>query len=237
MLIRYYLVSDNRFVDVELMSDEIVTQYTHMLTKRIGISILDCDFMRLEDELEEMMENGVTNVHIDVMDTSFVGNLTFGPCVLNKILKHEFVFDIHMMVNDPIVLLPLIDLSNVFVVTVHHEASEKMQAIEYLREKGVMAGIAISPETRVEEVDLKDVGFALVMSVNPGFGGQQLKRECVCKIDQIKKQGKLAGVDGGLNESSIAMVMNADYAVVGSGYFRAEDRREYLGKITRRFLG
>ncbi|KAM0672131.1 ribulose-5-phosphate 3-epimerase [Ordospora colligata] len=208
-----------------------------MLNKRIGISILDCDFMRLEDELGEMMENGVTNVHIDVMDTSFVGNLTFGPCVLNRILKHEFVFDIHMMIEDPIVLLPLIDLSNVFVVTVHQEASGKKKAIEYLRDNGVMAGIAINPETRVEEVDLSDAGFSLVMTVNPGFGGQQFKSECVCKIDQIKKQGKLVGVDGGLNASNIAMVKDADYVVVGSGYFRAEDRREYLTKIRRPFLG
>ncbi|AFM98469.1 ribulose-5-phosphate 3-epimerase [Encephalitozoon hellem ATCC 50504] len=208
-----------------------------MLRRRVGISILDCDFIRLEEELRGLKANGVSNIHLDVMDTTFVNNITFGPCVINKILEHNFVFDIHMMVESPLNIIMQINLEKVSLVTIHHEISNKAGVREYLRQKGVLFGIAINPETQVEEVEVEDVDFILVMSVKPGFGGQKFQESCLAKIEEIRRHGKMVGIDGGIGMGNIDKVTGADYIIVGSGYFRSEDRKRFLCSITERFLG
>ncbi|ADM11704.1 D-ribulose 5 phosphate 3 epimerase [Encephalitozoon intestinalis ATCC 50506] len=208
-----------------------------MLKRKIGISILDCDFLRLEEELQDLKRNGVTNVHLDVMDTTFVKNITFGPCIINRILEHDFVFDIHMMVESPLDVIMRIDLRKVTLVTIHHEISNKRGVREYLKQRDVLFGIAINPETRVEEVGMEGIDFVLVMSVSPGFGGQRFQRECLAKVEEIQRSGKIVGIDGGIGIENIKEIRGVDYAVVGSGYFRSKDRKRFLEEITEQFLG
>lgn len=207
-----------------------------MLGGRIGVSILDCDFSRLGDELLDMKRKNVTNVHVDIMDTSFVPNISFGPSIANEILSSGFVFDIHMMVASPLKILTKLDLDNVALVTIHQETSGKKEVFRYLREKNVMAGLAVNPTTEMKDVDLREVDFVLIMGVEPGFGGQKFKQECLNKTKDIKKHGKMIGVDGGINISNIEMLVGVDYAVVGSAYFRAENRAEFLDNMQEKFL-
>ncbi|AFN83191.1 D-ribulose 5 phosphate 3 epimerase [Encephalitozoon romaleae SJ-2008] len=208
-----------------------------MLKRRVGISILDCNFAKLEEELRELKANGATNIHLDVMDTTFVKNITFGPCIINRILEHDFVFDIHMMVESPLDIVMQIDLERVFLVTIHHEISNKVGVREYLKQRNVLFGIAINPETRMEEIEMEDADFILVMSVRPGFGGQKFQESCLAKIRDIQKHGKIIGIDGGIGMANIEKVVGVDYVVIGSGYFRSEDRRGFLREITEKFLG
>lgn len=208
-----------------------------MLRRRVGISILDCNFGKLSEELRELKANGVTNIHLDVMDTTFVKNITFGPCIINGILEHDFVFDIHMMVESPLDIVMQMDLGKVSLVTIHHEISNKAGVREYLKQRNVLFGIAINPETRVEEVEMEDADFILVMSVMPGFGGQKFQESCLSKIEDVQRHGKMVGIDGGIGMANIEKVAGVDYAVIGSGYFRSEDRRRFLREITGKFLG
>lgn len=208
-----------------------------MMRGRVGVSILDCDFGRLCEELEEMRRSGVTNVHLDIMDTTFVGNITFGACIANRVLAHDFVFDIHMMVSSPLGVLEQLDLRNVSLVTVHHEAGDRPGVGEYLRARGILVGVAVNPETPMSDVETDGADFVLVMSVSPGFGGQRLREECLQKVGEARRRGKMVGVDGGVGADNISMVVGADYVVVGSAYFRAADRKGFLDGITRRFLG
>lgn len=200
----------------------------------IGISVLDSDFGDLEGELQRLRESGVTHVHIDIMDTSFVDNISFGPAIANRILKHGFVFDIHMMVADPMKILVQLDLQRVSLVTVHH-SMDRGRVFEHLRSRGVQTGVAVSPGTAVEDVDLEDADFVLVMTVEPGFGGQKLIGECLQKIQRVKESGRRAGVDGGVNMDNIGLLGDADYVVVGSAYFKAGERRLFLEAMNERW--
>ncbi|KMV65998.1 ribulose-5-phosphate 3-epimerase [Encephalitozoon cuniculi EcunIII-L] len=207
-----------------------------MLKKRIGISILDCNFGNLEEELGELKRNGVTNIHMDVMDTTFVKNITFGPCIINRILEHDFVFDVHMMVESPLDIIMQIDLERVSLVTIHSEVCDKAGVAEYLRKRNVLFGIALNPETQVDDAEMRSADFILIMSVKPGFGGQKFQEECLAKVEEVRRYGKMVGIDGGIEMSNIGRITGADYAVVGSGYFRSGDRKKFLRDITDKFL-
>lgn len=208
-----------------------------MFRKRIGISILDCNLMNVERELCDLKKNGVTNIHIDIMDTTFVENITFGPSMVNRMVSSDFVFDVHVMVDSPLRIIAQLDLENVSLVTIHQEASGKEEAFEYLRDRGVLVGLAINPRTSVEAVNMEGVDFVLIMSVEPGFGGQRFMEESVGKIDKARKQGKIVGVDGGVNGMNIGKLVDVDYVVIGSAYFSSKDKRGFMEAVRSKFLG
>jgi ribulose-phosphate 3-epimerase len=203
-----------------------------MFMGRVGISILDCNLLRIEEELQELKRNNVEHIHLDVMDTTFVNNISFGPSIVNRILLlPDFVFDIHMMVDNPLGIISQLRLDNVSIVTIHQEVNGKREVFSYLKEKGVLCGLAINPCTYLDEVDMTDVDMILIMCVEAGFGGQMMKEECLRKIDESRKFNKIIGVDGGIKIENVSKVKNGDYIVIGSSYFKSNDRKKFLYDI------
>lgn len=204
-----------------------------MSQKKIGVSILSSDILDIAGELEKIQDAGIKNIHLDVMDTSFTENISFGPSVINKILEHNFVFDIHMMLKNPLPILRQITLDRVEMVVIHAEIISPESVLQECRGLGVDVGIAINPETPLEAIEKWCPEFVLVMCVNPGFGGQAFMPECVHKVRALKQKGVTVGVDGGVNSKTIALVKDADYFVVGSAFFRTRDKKTLVQDLYR----
>ena len=154
----------------------------------ISVSILDLDFMCLEAGLARLKSIGVTHIHLDIVDTTFARNISFGPGILNRILEQDFVFDLHFMIADPLCILEQLDLGNVKHIAVHHRFAEVRSFIERGAYRGsVLVGLAVSPDMEVPDID---ADFFLVMTVHPGFGGQRLLEGCLGKIAAAKRSGK-----------------------------------------------
>lgn len=197
---------------------------------KLSISILDMDITNLEQSLKTFQDLGISNVHIDIVDTSFADNISFGPSVINAVLRHNFCFDIHVMVANPCRILDKLDLAKGTRVTVHSHLDETRQLLDG---RDVRVGIALSPDQEVDAVKhmLHKVSHVLVMTVSPGFGNQEMIVECVGKIRQVQDLGMSVGVDGGINSANIGLVRHADFVVVGSALVRAENKRETLRHI------
>jgi ribulose-phosphate 3-epimerase len=198
----------------------------------ISISILDSDLLNINQVLVDLKKEGITNIHLDILDTSFVPNISFGPGLINKILEFDFVFDIHLMVETPIVILDLLNLERVDTVTVHYEIKNIQETIRYIKNKNIKIGLAINPDTGIKEIP-QEVSRILIMTVYPGFGNQSFIERCIKneKIDRSKYQ---IGVDGGINLSTISKVSHFDYIVIGSAYFKSKDRKEFIRKINEK---
>lgn len=194
----------------------------------ISVSILDMDFLRLEEGLMDLRALGIRRIHLDVVDTSFAANISFGPGVLNQVLRLDFDFDLHLMLARPLAILRQLDLVNVSLVAVHSEFS---QVRSFLEGTGTKAGLAIGPDEDVLGEDVSNSDYILVMTVQPGFGGQRLIQDCVRKISRLKLTGKLVGVDGGVNAENIALLGGADIIVVGSALTKSGNMKEYYGRL------
>lgn len=201
--------------------------------KKIGISILNSDIFRIAEELESIRAAGIRNIHVDIMDTSFTENISFGPALVNRILEHDFVFDIHLMLSNPLPILGHLNLENVEMVVVHAEIAYLDEVVQECRSYGVEVGLALNPETPLDVIGRICPNFVLVMCVKPGFGGQTFKKDCVQKIYPLKQKGVLVGVDGGICAETIALARDSDYFVVGSAFFRSEDRKTLIQDLYR----
>ena len=204
--------------------------------KEVGISILSCDFLRLADELEKIKNSGISHVHVDVMDTSFTGNISFGPSVVNRILEYDFVFDVHLMLRDPKAIIRTLNTDKIRMLTVHYEIENLCDVIEACRRTGVDVGVAINPETPVECLEGVRCDFVLIMCVDPGFGGQSLKKECATKVAALKNRGLVVGVDGGVNLSTVGLVREADYFIVGTAFFNSNKCNTFVDEFYRKLL-
>lgn len=203
----------------------------------IAPSILAADASKLGEEVAKMENAGVKYLHIDVMDGNFVPNISYGPHVVSSLRPHsKLVFDVHLMINKPW------DYINAFIdagadsITVHYESFEGddellKETIAAIHEKSCRAGIAISPATPYERVldFLPMIDMVLIMTVNPGYGGQALIPETIDKISPIRRAANELGlydlhiqVDGGINEDTIwrASAAGADVFVAGSALFK-----------------
>ncbi len=201
-----------------------------MRKKEIGISILDADILNLRTDLEVMKSLCIKNIHIDIMDTSFTENISFGPSIVNKVLEHDFVFDVHIMLKNPLNILKCLNVKRINRVIVHAEINNLAHVLSMCKEY-CSVGVAVNPETSLEVLDNIYPEFVLVMCVKPGFGGQSFQNECVEKVKTLAAKGVCVGVDGGINLRTIDLVREADYFVVGSAFFRSQDKKSLMEEL------
>ena len=197
-------------------------------------SILSADFNRLGEQIKALEKEGVEYLHIDVMDGDFVPNISFGMPVIKSIRKEsKMFFDVHLMVMAPERYIQDFVDCGADSITIHAEACEDLErTIEAIHDAGVKAGISIKPATPVNDIShlLEDVDMVLVMTVQPGFGGQKYIPECTEKIQELRElieSEKLnvdIQVDGGINEDTLETVMKAgaNLLVMGSGVFQGD---------------
>lgn len=198
-------------------------------------SILSADFARLAEEIGKVERGGATMLHVDVMDGHFVPNLTIGPPVVESIRKTtELALDVHLMIEDPDTYAPLFIEAGADQVIVHYEAATHLdRTIRLIQSKGARAGVALNPATPIGVLEdvLYLLDYVLVMSVNPGFGGQEFIPHALSKIrslDRIRRDNRLnfsIEIDGGVSLENAAEIVRAgcDWLVSGSHIFKSAD--------------
>lgn len=210
----------------------------------VAPSILSANFNNLLDEINSCI--GAEFIHIDVMDGHFVPNITMGPCVIKNLKgKTEKILDVHLMISDPYKYAPDFAKAGADIITFHYEASSDIkETIALIKSLGVKAGLSIKPNTNVDVLKpyLKDLDLILVMSVEPGFGGQKFISSALEKIETLsawKKENQynyLIEVDGGINEETAKLVAKVgnEVVVAGTYIFKSNNREktiEYLKKL------
>lgn len=211
----------------------------------IAPSILSADFTRLGDEIKAVEKGGADWIHIDVMDGQFVPNISYGPIIVEAAKKvTSLPLDVHLMIVTPDQRIPDFVSAGADLISVHAEACIHLnRTLQLIKESGVKAGVALNPATSLSTLEwsLDYLDFVLIMSVNPGFGGQKFIPSSIDKIKALKKMIDDRGldiriqVDGGVNRSTIKQVSEAgaDVFVAGSAIFGTENYGETISELKR----
>jgi ribulose-phosphate 3-epimerase len=202
---------------------------------QISPSILSADFSQLGNEIKRLEDGGADMIHVDVMDGHFVPNLTIGPPVIKALKKHSSIlFDVHLMISPVHEYIEAYSNAGADIITIHPEATKNLKSsILKIKELKKKVGISLNPETKINVIlDVLDqIDLVLIMSVNPGFGGQKFMPEVLTKIKELKKIQEEKGlnfdieIDGGINfdNSKIAIQAGANILVSGTTIFKSNN--------------
>ena len=202
---------------------------------QISPSILSADFSQLGNEIKRLEEGGADMIHVDVMDGHFVPNLTIGPPVIEALKKHSsMIFDVHLMISPVHKYIEAYSNAGADIITIHPEATENLKtSISKIKELKKKVGVSLNPKTKIDTIlnVLNEIDLVLIMSVNPGFGGQKFMPEVLKKIKDLKKIQKEKRldfdieIDGGINfeNSKLAVEAGANILVSGTTIFKSNN--------------
>jgi ribulose-phosphate 3-epimerase len=194
---------------------------------QISPSILSADFSQLSNEIKRLEDGGADMIHVDVMDGHFVPNLTIGPPVIKSLKKHSSIlFDVHLMISPVHKYIKAYADAGADIITIHPEATDDINSsISLIKELNKKVGVSLNPKTRVDVIieHLNKIDLVLIMSVNPGFGGQKFMPEVLSKIEELKKLRTTKNldfdieIDGGINFENSKMAIRAGANILVSG--------------------
>lgn len=210
---------------------------------KIAPSILSADFSKLGEEIKDVERGGADYIHVDVMDGHFVPNITIGPLIVDAIRPvTKLPLDVHLMIEDPDSYIEAFANAGADYITVHAEACRHLhRTVHFIKSFGVKAGVVLNPATPVNMIEhvIEDIDMVLLMSVNPGFGGQKFIPSVLPKIAAVKKLADAKGlnieieVDGGVNEETAQLCIEAgaDVLVAGSAIYNQKNRAAAIAAL------
>lgn len=214
---------------------------------QLAPSILSADFSHLKEDVDKIERAGAHLIHVDVMDGHFVPNISFGAPVMKSLAgKTKLPFDVHLMIEEPDRYIDDFVTENTEYITVHQEACPHInRTVQHIKDMGIKAGVAINPATSLSVLDyvFDDIDMVLIMSVNPGFGGQKFISSSLVKAEELSAIKKNTGlefkieIDGGINPTNAKTAIDAgvEILVAGSSVFKAEDVEKRVKEFLKIF--